>query len=89
MVLEGPDTIAFFASVRQSTGLYSVATSPLAFPGGLSAEEQFIGNFGGGETPRPKYWRVGGSLVVEYWERPEDETGPLPHNHGTGPMVRT
>ncbi len=63
--LEGPDTVAMFASVRQSAGAYSVATSPLPFPGGLSVEEQFIGNFGGGEEPRPKYWRVGGSLIVE------------------------
>jgi hypothetical protein len=89
MVLEGPDTIAFFASVRQSSGNYTVAASPLAFGNGLSEEEQFIGNFGGGDILRPKYWRVGGSLIVEYWERPEDETEPLPKNHGTGPMVRT
>jgi hypothetical protein len=63
--VEGPITVAFFASVFQSTGDYSIASSPLAFPGGLSVEEQFIGNFGGGDFPRPKYWRVGGSLIVE------------------------
>jgi hypothetical protein len=67
MEVEGPDTIGFFASVYQSTGAYAAASSPLAFPGGLSVEEQFIGNFGAGteESPRPTYWRVGGSLIVE------------------------
>ena len=66
MLVEGPDTIAFFASVFQSAGDYSVATSPLNFPGGLSVEEQFIGNFGGGDAgPRPIYWRVGGALILE------------------------
>lgn len=65
MKLEGPDTIAFFASVFQSAGTYGIATSPLAFPNGLTDEEQFIGNFGGGEVPRPIYWRVSGSLIVE------------------------
>lgn len=68
MTLDGPDTIAFFASVYQSTGVYSAASAdPLTFGNGLSAEEQFIGNFGAGtsESPRPVYWRVGGSLIVE------------------------
>lgn len=66
MKLEGPDTIAFFGSVYQSAGTYEVASSPLAFPNGLTEEEQFIGNFGnGGEIPRPIYWRIAGSLIVE------------------------
>jgi hypothetical protein len=65
MFVEGPCTIAFFASVRQSTGRYDVAASPLVFPNGLSDEEQFMGNFGGGESPRPIYWRVGGALILE------------------------
>jgi hypothetical protein len=54
-----------FISVRQSAGNYSVATSPLNFSEGLLPEEQFIGNFGGGDAPRPIYWRVGCSLIVE------------------------
>jgi hypothetical protein len=64
--IEGPDTIGFFASVRQSTGQYTAASS-LTFPGGLPEEEQFIANFGAGteDSPRPIYWRVGGSLIVE------------------------
>ena len=65
MDVEGPCTVGFFASVRQSAGTYSVASGPLTFPNGLSDEEQFIGNFGGGETPRPIYWRVGGALILE------------------------
>jgi hypothetical protein len=65
MELEGPDTIAMFISVRQSAGRYSVTSSPLAFPNGLSVEESFCGNFGGGETSRPIYWRVGCALIVE------------------------
>lgn len=67
VVVPGPDTVAFFISVRQSAGTYPVVTSPLNFPNGLSVEEQFIGNFGAGttESPRPVYWRVGCSLIVE------------------------
>lgn len=65
MTVEGPDTIALFASVYQSAGAYGVASDPLNFPNGLTDEEQFIGNFGGGEVARPIYWRVGGSLIVE------------------------
>ena len=62
MNVEGPCTIAFFASVYQSGGAYGVATSPLAFGNGLSNEEQFVGNF---SSPRPIYWRVGGALILE------------------------
>jgi len=68
MTLDGPDTIALFASVYQSAGTYpAAASSPLKFQNGLSNEEQFCGNFGSGtsESPRPIYWRVGGSLIVE------------------------
>jgi hypothetical protein len=61
MRLEGPDTVAMFISVHQSTGFYEVATTP---PNGIP-EEQFIANFGGGDFARPIYWRVGGSLIVE------------------------
>jgi hypothetical protein len=66
--LEGPDTIAMFCSVRQSRGTYALAaSSPLAFPEGLSPEESFCGNFGLGtsDAPHPIYWRVGCSLIVE------------------------
>jgi hypothetical protein len=62
MTVEGPDTIAFFASVKQSTGAYEVVAPPV--PNGIP-EEQFISAFGGSESPRPIYWRVGVSLVVE------------------------
>jgi hypothetical protein len=67
MAVEGPETIGLFISVRQSAGNYSVATSPLNFSEGLLPEEQFIGNFGGGDAGiRPIYWRVGASLIVEH-----------------------
>jgi hypothetical protein len=64
--VHGPDTVAFFISVRQSAGTYSVALAP-TYPGGLSVDEQFIGNNGAGTTdsPHPIYWRVGCSLIVE------------------------
>jgi hypothetical protein len=62
MVVEGPDTIAFFISVKQSTGVYEVAVPPV--PNGIP-EEQFLSAFGGGESPGPRYWRVGVSLIVE------------------------
>ena len=55
-----------FASVYQSAGEYSIASTPLNFPNGLTVEEQFMGNFGDGDaTKRPVYWRVAGSLIVE------------------------
>lgn len=65
--VEGPDTIALFASVYQSAGTYSVVAPPVNFSNGISSEEAFIGNFGAGssEVPHPIYWRVGGALIVE------------------------
>lgn len=59
--VEGPDTIAFFISVKQSTGIYPALTPSI----GLPIEENFIGTFGTDEGGRPQYWRVGVSLVVE------------------------
>lgn len=66
MEIQGPDTIAFFASVRQSTGVYSVTPS-VTYAGGLPPEEAFIANYGAGsdDSPHPIYWRVGGALIVE------------------------
>jgi len=61
ITVEGPDTIAFFISVKQSSGAYPALTPAL----GLPLEENFIGNFGSDEGGRPRYWRVGVSLVVE------------------------
>jgi hypothetical protein len=61
MQLKGPDTVAFFASVRQSagaqppSGISSLSQIPQAMP-----EEQFIAAF-----PGAIYWRVGGSLILE------------------------
>jgi hypothetical protein len=58
----GPDTIAFFASVRQTNpSTRPVLTLPGTFySGGLSVEEQFLKNF-----PNAIYWRVGVALIVE------------------------
>ena len=65
MEIEGPLTVAFFASVWQSTGSYAVAGAPAA-SAGLSPEESFLTNFPGGDSPgAPIYWRVAGSLIVE------------------------
>lgn len=60
--VRGPETIAFFASVRQTnpnTRTVIVPPNPF-FPAGLSSEEQFLLNF-----PAAQYWRVGGALIVE------------------------
>ena len=73
VTLSGPDTIAFFISVRQSSGVYPGVPGPLTFPNGLSPEESFISNFGSDEGGRPIYWRVGVSLVVEIDIPPEQE----------------
>jgi hypothetical protein len=61
MWLRGPDTIAFFASVRQSAGAQPPAgiSSPSQIPNAMP-EEQFIAAF-----PGAIYWRVGGSLILE------------------------
>jgi len=60
--LDGPDTIALFASVRQSnpTTRPKLTLPGTFFPRGLSREELFIQNF-----PNAIYWRVAGSLIVE------------------------
>jgi hypothetical protein len=61
--VQGPRTIALFASVRQTNPLTRLALVPPAtfFPEGLSPEEQFLLNF-----PGAIYWRVGGSLIVDF-----------------------
>lgn len=64
--INGPETVAFFASVRQTTPTGPNARLALTPPGGtfyaggLSVEEQFLLNF-----PDAIYWRVGGALIVE------------------------
>jgi len=60
--IRGPETIVFWASIRQTSPGRRVAITPPGtfYPGGLSAEEQFLLNF-----PSAIYWRVGGALVVE------------------------
>jgi hypothetical protein len=65
--VDGPNTIAFFASVRQSAGTYAAAAPSASFSGMNTPEEAFMANFmTGGDAPtKPIYWRVGGSLIVE------------------------
>jgi hypothetical protein len=60
----GPDTIAFFASVRQTNASARAKLSvPMTFyPHGLSPESAFLLNF-----PSAIYWRVAGSLIVELY----------------------
>ena len=60
--VQGPDTIGFFASVRQTNPSTRPPLTLLSIkaPNGLSAEEQFLLNF-----PNAIYWRVGGALIVE------------------------
>ena len=65
--VEGPGFFALWASVRQTAG-NSVDFGTLTYPGGLSLESQFLGNFG----DEVVYWRVGGALDVEI----------LPHTKG-------
>ena len=62
MELEGPDTVALFASVFQTDPLVrpTLVTPTPFFPEGLSREEQFLKNF-----PNAIYWSVAGSLIVE------------------------
>lgn len=59
--VEGPDTIALFASVRQTNpATRGTLTLPgTVQPAGLPAEEAFLQNF-----PNAIYWRVAGSLIV-------------------------
>lgn len=64
ITIEGPSRVAFFASVAQTNPNGRVPITPNANdPSGasLSLEERFILNF-----PNAIYWRVGGSLIVEY-----------------------
>jgi hypothetical protein len=59
--VEGPATVAFFASVRQTNpSTRNVLAIPSFAPGGISTEEAFLTNFA-----NAIYWRVGGSLIVE------------------------
>jgi hypothetical protein len=63
--VEGPATVQLFASVRQNqTGTALTVASPITFPAGLSAEEQFLQLF-----PAARIWRVIGSLGVEMEDR--------------------
>jgi hypothetical protein len=67
--VEGPDTFAFFASVYQSNpASRQVLTVPTTFyPGGVPPEELFLLNFPAGEGFNGvNYFRVGGSLIVEF-----------------------
>lgn len=60
--VEGPDLVTAYISVAQTDPqARELLTPPSPFyPGGLSAEEQFLLNF-----PTAIYWRVGFSLIVE------------------------
>jgi hypothetical protein len=62
MELEGPDTVCFFASVKQSAGA-SEAGVLSAIPNGMP-EEQFVSAFAASVTGAI-YWRVAGALMVE------------------------
>ena len=59
--VEGPDTIALFASVRQTNPISrdKLVLPGTVYPSGLPAEEAFLQNF-----PNAIYWRVAGSLIV-------------------------
>jgi hypothetical protein len=61
--VEGPDTVSFFISVRQTNPATRTALSLPENPlgNGLGVEESFIQNF-----PNAIYWRVGVSLIVEF-----------------------
>ena len=64
--VQGPRTVALFASVRQTDPDTRIALVPptapaIFYPEGLSPEEQFLLNF-----PEAVYWRVGGGLIVDY-----------------------
>ena len=66
ILVPGPDTIAFIATVRQSNPstrpalVVPAAGQNTFYPGGLSAEEQFLKNY-----PGAIFWRIGGALIVE------------------------
>jgi hypothetical protein len=58
--LDGPDTIALFASVRQTGGAVVTPNNLAGTPNSMP-EEQFLAAYGPGVV----YWRVGGALMVE------------------------
>jgi hypothetical protein len=58
--LDGPDTIALFASVRQTAGTVTTPNTLANTPNSMP-EEQFIAAY----APGVVYWRVGGALMVE------------------------
>lgn len=60
--LEGPDTVAFFASVRQTAGS-AAAVNTLANTPPSQPEEQFLAAYGAGGGV--VYWRIGGAMMVE------------------------
>jgi hypothetical protein len=67
--VDGPCTVAFFASVRQSNAVTRAplpAPSPF-FENGLSDEEQFLLNFPfvTGQSTGAIIWRVAGAFIVE------------------------
>jgi hypothetical protein len=65
--IEGPDTVTFFASVRQTdpNKRVELALPDTVYAGGLPPEEQFLQNF-----PNAIYWRVAASLIVEFDDAP-------------------
>lgn len=70
--VEGPDIVTAFVSVCQTnpSGRPVITPPTPFFPGGLSAEEQFLLNF-----PSAIYWRVGMSLIVEVGRRVVEVSG--------------
>lgn len=60
--IEGPETVAFFASVLQTdpSARAAILVPGTFYQGGLSQEELFLLNF-----PTAVYYRIGGSLIVE------------------------
>ena len=73
-LVQGPDTIAFFASVWQTNPstrpflkIPGTAGPTTALTGGYTDEDAFVVNF-----PAALYWRVGGSLLVDMAPVPED-----------------
>jgi hypothetical protein len=73
MPIYGPETVAFFCSVRQTDpntrpNIVVPDAPPDFYSNGLSPEEQFILNFTTTSditTFGPQYWRVAGSLIFE------------------------
>lgn len=71
--VQGPATVAFFASLRQTapSTQFIVPSPTTLFVNGLAPEDQFVKNFAQGNAPMgftfsgAQWWRVGGALVVE------------------------